>query len=120
LNVGMLAMGLKQRGLLGFDPRLARILPRILLATAMMAAALYVIEIPFAGWWSADMARRGIGLLVLVGGGLAVYGAVIVLSGAAKVSDVTGLFKRERSSALTEPKGATDNPIPPETLSSST
>jgi len=120
LNVGMLAWGLKQRGLLGFDPRLKRVLPRIVLATAMMAGALYVIEMPFAGWWSADIARRGIGLGLLVGGGLAVYGAVIVVSGAAKVGDITGLMKRERSSALTEGNGKTDNPIPPETLSSST
>jgi putative peptidoglycan lipid II flippase len=120
LNVGMLAMGLRSRGLLGFDRRLALVLPRILLATAMMAAALYAIQMPFAGWWSADMARRGVGLVLLVGGGLAVYGGVIVLSGAAKVSDITGLMKRERSSALTEPKGKADNPLPPETLSSST
>jgi putative peptidoglycan lipid II flippase len=120
LNVGMLAMGLRGRGLLGFDPRLARALPRVVLATAMMAATLYAIEMPLAGWWSADIARRAIGLALLVGGGLAVYGAVIVLSGAAKVSDITGLLKRERSAALTEGKGRTDNPIPPETLSSST
>jgi putative peptidoglycan lipid II flippase len=120
INVGMLAMGLRNRGLLGFDPRLARVLPRIFLSTAMMAAALYAIEMPFTGWWSADTARRGIGLLLLVGGGLAVYGVVIVLSGAAKLSDITGLLKRERASALTETKGRTDNPIPPETLSSST
>jgi putative peptidoglycan lipid II flippase len=120
MNVAMLAMGLRSRGLLGFDPRLARVLPRIVLATAMMAATLYVIQIPFAGWWSADIARRGMGLALLVGGGLAVYGAVIVLSGAARISDVTGLLRRERASALTSPEGRTDNPIPPETLSSST
>src|ERR1700761_342711 len=120
LNVGMLAMGLKRRGLLGVEPRLARGLPRIVLATVLMAAALYAIEMPFTGWWAADIARRGVGLALLVGGGLAVYGAVIVLSGAARVSDVTGLFKRERASGLTAPKGKTDNPIPPETLSSST
>jgi len=120
INVAMLAWGLRQRGLLGFDPRLRRVLPRILLATAMMAAALYAIEMPFVGWWSADLARRGIGLTLLVGGGLAVYGAVIVLSGAAKLSDITGLLKRERASALTSAEGRADNPIPPETLSSST
>ncbi|HEX4504565.1 MAG TPA: murein biosynthesis integral membrane protein MurJ [Alphaproteobacteria bacterium] len=120
LNVGMLAMGLRNRGLLGFDRRLAHVLPRIVLATVMMAAALYAIQMPLHGWWSADIGRRGIGLALLVGGGLAVYGAIIVLSGAAKISDVTGLLKRERSSALTDDKGRTDNPIPPETLSSST
>ena len=120
LNVGMLAWGLRQRGLLGFDPRLRRVLPRIVLATAMMAAALYAIEMPFAGWWSADIARRGLGLALLVGGGLAVYGAVIVISGATNLRDITGLLRRERPSALTIAKDKADNPIPPETLSSST
>jgi putative peptidoglycan lipid II flippase len=86
----------------------------------MMAAALYAIQMPLHGWWSADITRRGIGLALLVGGGLAVYGAVIVLSGAAKVGDITGLLKRERSSTLTSAEGRADNPIPPETLSSST
>jgi len=57
---------------------------------------------------------------VLVGGGLAVYGGVIVLSGAAKISDVTGLLRRERASALTKGEAAADNPFPPETLSSNT
>jgi len=120
LNVAMLAWGLRRRGLLGFDPRLRRVLPRIVLATVLMAAALYVIEMPFAGWWAADIVRRGVGLTLLVGGGLAVYGAAIVLSGAAKVSDITGLLRRERPSALTSAKDKADNPIPPETLSSNT
>jgi putative peptidoglycan lipid II flippase len=123
INVGLLAWGLKTRGLLGFDDRLKHTLPRIVGATAAMAVALFAIQYPFDGWWTADLLRRGIGLAVLVGGGLAVYAGVIVLSGAAKASDITSLLKRERASipgALT--KGATkaDNPIPPETLSSNT
>jgi putative peptidoglycan lipid II flippase len=119
INVGLLAWGLRTRGLLGFDARLKHVLPRIVGATVLMAAALYAIELPLAGWWSADLARRAIGLGLLVGGGLAVYGATIMLSGAARLSDVTGLLKRERPSALTKGEGKTDNPVPPETLSSS-
>ena len=60
------------------------------------------------------------GTIHVVGGGLAVYGGTIVLSGAAKISDVTGLFKRERTGGLTEGASAADNPIPPETRSSNT
>jgi putative peptidoglycan lipid II flippase len=124
INVGMLAWGLRTRGLLGFDTRLRYALPRIIGATVLMAAVLYAIELPLAGWWSADLLRRGFGLALLVGGGLAVYGGVIVLSGAAKLSDVTGMLKRERrptapSGGLTEGGTAADNAIPPETLSSS-
>ena len=120
INVGMLAWGLRRRGLLGFDARLKHVLPRIIGATALMAAALFAIQLPLAGWWSADLTRRAAGLAVLVGGGLAVYGGTIVLSGAAKISDVTGLFKRERTGGLTEGASAADNPIPPETRSSNT
>jgi len=120
INVGLLAWGLRTRGLLGFDDRLKHVLPRIIGATVLMAAVLFAIQVPLTGWWSADLARRGAGLVLLVGGGLAVYGGVIVLSGAAKLSDITSLLKRERGSTLTEGDGKTDNPIPPETLSSIT
>jgi len=120
INVGLLAWGLRTRGLLGFDDRLKHVLPRIIGATVLMAAVLFAIQVPLTGWWSADLARRGAGLVLLVGGGLAVYGGVIVLSGAAKLSDITSLLKRERGSTLTEGDGKTDNPIPPQTLSSIT
>jgi putative peptidoglycan lipid II flippase len=117
INVGMLAWGLRRRGLLGFDDRLKHVLPRIVGATVLMAMALFAIQYPLDGWWSADLLRRGAGLALLVGGGLAVYGGAIVLSGAAKCSDVTGLFKRDRSTTLTNGDGAADNPSPPERLS---
>ena len=39
---------------------------------------------------------------MLVGGGLAVYGGAIVLSGAAKVSDIAALLRRERKDDLPE------------------
>ncbi len=120
LNVGLLAWGLHRRGLLGFDERLKRVLPRILLASLLMAAALGAIAMPFGHWWSEmGLVRRIVALSLLVGGGLAVYGGAILLSGAAKVSDVTGLLKRERNSGLTGDKAAADNPVPPETHSSS-
>ena len=120
INVGMLAWGLRQRGLLGFDERLRHVLPRIAAATALMAAALFAIEQPLQTWWAAGLLHRGGGLALLVGGGLAVYGGAIVLSGAAKLSDITGLLKRERAPALTKDGAKADNAVPPETLSSST
>jgi putative peptidoglycan lipid II flippase len=121
LNVGLLALGLYRRGLLGFDARLKHVLPRILLANVAMAATLWAIQIPLESWWSeSGLIRRIVSLSALIGGGLAVYGGVIVLSGAAKLSDVTGLLKRERGSALTKGEAKTDNPLPPETFPSIT
>jgi putative peptidoglycan lipid II flippase len=97
LNVGMLARGLVRRGLLGWDARLRFVLPRIALATLVMATTLYAIEIPLAGWWAADLLHRGAGLALLVGGGLGAYAAIIVLSRAATRADIAGLLRKERA-----------------------
>jgi putative peptidoglycan lipid II flippase len=121
LNVGLLALGLHRRGLLGFDVRLRQVFPRILLANLAMAAVLWAIQVPFESWWSeSGLVHRIVSLSVLIGGGMGVYGLTIVLTKVAKPGDIAGMLRRERSSALTAPKGKTDNPIPPETLSSST
>jgi putative peptidoglycan lipid II flippase len=94
LNVAMLAAGLRRRDLLGVDARLLHVAPRILVATGAMAAALLLIEQPFAAWWAADLARRGAALVALVGGGLAVYGAAIAASGVARPADIKALLRR--------------------------
>jgi putative peptidoglycan lipid II flippase len=97
INVAMLAGGLRRRGLLGFDDRLKRVLPRILLATALMAVALVAIQAPLAAWWSGETPARIAGLTLLVGGGLAVYCAVIVATRVAGPSDIKALLRRERA-----------------------
>jgi putative peptidoglycan lipid II flippase len=107
INVAMLGWGLKSRGLLGFDKRLKFVLPRILLATAVMAAALYAIEQPLNGWWDAATLRRAAGMVLLVGGGLGAYGLVVILTRAASLGEITRLLRRERKA---------DNPLPPVTL----
>lgn len=99
LNVVMLGFGLRRRGLLGLDARLAHVLPRILFATSVMAAALLLIEQPFDLWWAADLFHRAVGLAALVGGGLAVYGAAIMLTGVARPGDLRALLRRPRMAA---------------------
>jgi putative peptidoglycan lipid II flippase len=118
LNVGLLALGLHRRGLLGFDSRLKRTLPRILLANLLMGVALAAIQVPLAGWWSEEgVVRRIAALTALVLGGLFVYGAAIVMSGVARPTDLKAMFRRERG--LTAPASKADNPSPSETFSSS-
>jgi len=99
LNVAMLATGLHRRGLLGLDDRLKRALPRIVAATALMAAALIAIARPFDGWWAGDVLHRAVGLGVLVGGGLVVYGAAIMATGAARPAELKALLRRPRAAA---------------------
>jgi putative peptidoglycan lipid II flippase len=96
INVAMLAWGLRRRGLFEPDRRLLRVLPRIALATAVMAAALFAIQLPLAGWWAGETLRRIAGLALLVGGGLATYAAIIVLTRVAGPADIKALFRRER------------------------
>ena len=94
-------------------------MPRIVLASALMGLALLVIARVLDGWfWDAGLPRRIAALGALVLGGLAVYGIVIVMAKVARPADITGLFKRERNSALTKGGAEADNPNPPETLSS--
>jgi putative peptidoglycan lipid II flippase len=108
INVALLAFGLHRRGLLGFDDRLKRVLPRILLANIVMGAALLAIEGAIHGWlWEAGSIRRVAALSALVLGGIGVYGTAIVLTRVAKPGDITQLLRRERKA---------DNPLPSETL----
>ena len=96
INVGMLAWGLHRRALLGIDARLTHVLPRILLATAAMAAALLLIQEPFGDWWAADLAHRAAALVALVCGGLAVYGGAVMATGVAGPGDLKALLRRPR------------------------
>lgn len=99
INVGMLAWGLRRRGLLGLDERLKRVLPRILLATVAMAAALFAIQRVFDGWWGGSLVHRGIAMGLLIGGGLLTYGLIILASGAATPAEFKSVFRRERRAA---------------------
>jgi putative peptidoglycan lipid II flippase len=103
LNVGLLALGLARRELLGFDVRLRRVLPRIVLASVLMGVALALIGAAVGGWlWQAGLVRRLAALSALVFGGLAVYGAVIAATRVAAPRDFAALFRRKRKSDLTE------------------
>ena len=113
INVGMLAFGLHRRGLLGIDERLKRVLPRIAAAVLTMAGALAVIHLAFEGWWEGGLPQRAIAMSILVGGGLAVYGAAIMGFGVAKPADIRALFKRPPR--LTAAAAGGDNPLPSDT-----
>ena len=58
------------------DARIKRTLPRIVLASILMGCALAALAPMLGGWFGqgASILWRGLGLAVLVGGGLLVYG----------------------------------------------
>ncbi len=117
LNVLLLGLGLRRRDLLGFDARLRRVLPRILLASVLMGIALAGISSQLDGWlWQSGLLRRIAALSFLVIGGLAVYGAAIMASGVATPKDIAALFRRDRSRGLTAGGGKADKPAVPDLL----
>ena len=93
-NAGFLASILVRRGHLEIDRRLRRGFPRLVLATAAMAAAL---------WWAngqlASMLAGGdgwsiVGLAILVCGGAAVFAVLAVITGAVRLADLKAPLKR--------------------------
>lgn len=100
LNVGLLALGLRRRGLLRLEPRLWSRLWRIVLAALAMGGV---------GWWlarllapflyeSGNLGQAGaLGLLILAAMG--VYGVLCLALGAAKPAEVKALLRRRGGAA---------------------
>jgi putative peptidoglycan lipid II flippase len=94
LNVAALAVILRRRGYLAPDTSLARRGPRALLASAVMAAGLWAALPWLQPWLSGSLVYRATALALLVGLGLAVFGAAALLIGAADRAEMKRLFRR--------------------------
>ena len=86
---------LKRRGDLTIDDRLARRLPRILVASAIMAAALWPLAHALDGLLAGSTAEAVAALALLVGAGLAVYAAAAQLLGAARLGELRAMIRRD-------------------------
>jgi putative peptidoglycan lipid II flippase len=99
INVYMLYRTLRRRGHFEADAQLKRRLPRLALAALIMGAAIWFLA-PYANpWLTRSLLERGLALAVLVGGGVAVYGASCFLTGAFALRDLKSLLKRRASEA---------------------
>ena len=95
LNAGLLYATLVKRGIFVPDERLTRALKRIVVASAVMGVAVWVTATIFEDWFIApSVVLRTSGLALLVGSGMAVYGVVILLSGAVEVRQLRALLRR--------------------------
>ncbi|MBA2919380.1 murein biosynthesis integral membrane protein MurJ [Sphingomonas sp. MAH-20] len=94
LNTWMLYHELRKRGHFKADARLKRRIPRLVVAALIMGAALWVLAPIAWPYLTGSIVRRGIALIVLTGGGAAVYGAACFLTGAFRVSDLRALLTR--------------------------
>jgi putative peptidoglycan lipid II flippase len=99
INVYMLYRTLRLRGHFEADAQLKRRLPRLALAALIMGAAIWFLA-PYADpWLTRSLIERGLALAVLVGGGVAVYGASCFLTGAFALRDLKSLLRRRTSEA---------------------
>ena len=81
LNAGLLYRGLWRYGHYTPQPGWQRLIPRVLTATLAMAALLYLPAVSIDRWLQAGVAMRALMLVGSVGGGAAVYAAVLLATG---------------------------------------
>ena len=94
LNAGLLAVVLFRRGHLVADDRLRNRLPRILLASAGMAACLLVGHGLLVPYLESGGSTAVLALAALVGGGLCTFALLAHGLGAASLSDIKTLLRR--------------------------
>jgi putative peptidoglycan lipid II flippase len=94
INAVLLGWALARRGHLTLDARLKSRTPRILLASIGMAAASYGGFLGLDGMFGGDGAAQIAALVILVAGGLAAYGALSVVIGAAVPTELRAMLRR--------------------------
>jgi len=94
MNAALLAVILRRRGQLHIDARLRSRAPRVVFAACAMAAALWAGERLLAPMLAGGEAARIPALAILIAGGGAVYGIAVLLTGAARPSDLRSAFRR--------------------------
>jgi putative peptidoglycan lipid II flippase len=97
LNCMMLAFMLRRRGYFAPDRQLKRRLPRVVVATVIMAAALWGLMHLLAPWLAGSGWTRLLAFGVLVVGGLVIYGGAALATGAADLNEARRLIGKAPS-----------------------
>lgn len=103
LNAGLLIWALRRRKYLTIDARCKSRVPRIAVASVLMGAVLWLVFEWLAPWFDGPAPVRILGLGLLIGGGLAVYGALALILRAAAPADVAGLLRRPAPATAGKP-----------------
>jgi len=98
INAALLFWLLRRRGTLTIDGRLRRRLPRIVASSLVMGAIVWA-----AAWWLGPLFAQGLvvqiaALAALVLAGLASYGVVSIVTGAASIAEFRDAMRRQRRS----------------------
>jgi putative peptidoglycan lipid II flippase len=97
VNVWMLYRTLRKRGLFEADARLRRRVPRLVIASLLMGAALFWVAPAVDPYLTGSILHRGAGLIALVTAGVVVYAVACFLTGAFVLDDLKLLTRRARN-----------------------
>lgn len=96
LQIVLLSRGLRGQPATRWDDRFKAACVKIIGASVAMGAALY-IAVPHTSSFfleDATLMQQIVGLVILIGGGASVYGAVIVATGAIKIGDLKKVLRK--------------------------
>jgi len=93
-NTILLALILRRREQLSLDDRIKSRLPRTIIASATMGGVLWAAQIPLQAMLAGGESQRVLALAILIFSGLAVFFVAAQLTGAARLSDLKGMMKR--------------------------
>ena len=96
LNCVMLYVILHRRGHFRIEAWLASRIARQLVAGGLMVGALFLIRMAIPDFFSGSPGHRLIGVVALVGGGMAVYFPAVWLLGGTDKDELRALFKKRR------------------------
>jgi putative peptidoglycan lipid II flippase len=96
INAGLLFCLLRRRDCLTIDRQLRRRVPRIVLSSLLMGAAVWGLSQLLQPWLAREIAVQVLALAALVLAGLAVFGAACLLTGAASLAEVRATIRRQR------------------------
>jgi putative peptidoglycan lipid II flippase len=97
VNVWMLYRTLRKRGHFEADSRLRRRVPRLVIASLLMGAALFWVAPVIDPYLTGSILHRGAGLIALVTAGVVVYAIACFLTGAFVLDDLKLLTRRTRN-----------------------
>jgi putative peptidoglycan lipid II flippase len=97
VNVWMLYRTLRKRGHFEADARLRRRVPRLVIASLLMGAALFWVAPAIDPYLTGSILHRGAGLIALVTAGVVVYAVACFLTGAFVLDDLKLLTRRARN-----------------------
>lgn len=97
LNCLLLYANLHRRRHFRFNLTLLGRIARQVLAAAVMAAVLWYLQSAIMPWFSGTIGARALGIVLLVGAGLSVYGLLAWAIGAVGEEDIAVLARRRRA-----------------------